>query len=500
MLDMSTRGVPVPPRPSAMIESLRSVGYETTTAIADIIDNSISANATEIRVDFRWDGRNSAVTILDNGRGMTIEELLEAMRLGTKGPREKREKFDLGRFGLGLKTASFSQCLKLTVITKKKRSHPISYCWDLDHVKKTESWDVLPGHGKAVEAATERLGDFGTVVLWERLDRVCDVESADEDPLVNQEGFLHLVATVEAHLGTIFHRFLSGPGKLRIFINGNVIKAWDPFLEDHPASQNPQRSEIAFKGEHIAVSCHVLPHHTKLSVGEWKEAGGHAGWVASQGFYVYRNRRLLMAGDWLGLGMRKEEHYKLARISVDIPNTIDQYWDLDVKKSRAVVPAGLKRTLTNLAKATRERAAEVYRHRGKIVSRATAKSSFLWIQKVIRSKLHYEISREHPSVAAVLKASGGKKSQIESLLRLIEESIPVPAIVLESSQREDALALPFEGVQEAEIYKVFAHSLTSMLENGVSKAEAISHLRNAEPFNAYPEVLENLTEYMGKHR
>jgi hypothetical protein len=497
---MSTRGVPIPPRPSAMIESLRSVGYETTTAVADIIDNSISADATEIRVDFHWDGRNSVVTILDNGRGMNTEQLLEAMRLGTKGPREKREKSDLGRFGLGLKTASFSQCLKLTVVTKQKKSPPVSYCWDLEHVRKSESWEVLPGQGKAVGAAAERLGTSGTVVIWEKMDRVCDVESERDDPFVTQGGFLNLVATVEAHLGTIFHRFLTGPGKLRLFMNGNAIKAWDPFLADHPASQNPQRSDIAFKGHPISVSCHVLPHHTKLSETEWKEAGGHAGWVANQGFYVYRNRRLLMSGDWLGLGMRKEEHYKLARISVDIPNTLDQYWDLDVKKSRAVVPHGLRRTLTNLAKATRERAAEVYRHRGKVVSRATAKASFVWIQKTVRSKLRYEISREHPTVAAVLKAAGGKKSTMESLLRLIEESIPVPAIVLECSQKEDALALPFEGAQETEIYKVFAQSLSAMIDNGMSKTEALNHLRNAEPFNAYPEVLENLAEYMEKHR
>ena len=207
-----------------------------------------------------------------------------------------------------------------------------------------------------------------------------------------------------------------------------------------------------------------------------------------------------MAGDWLGLGLRKEEHYKLARISVDIPNTLDRYWDLDVKKSRAIVPWGLKRTLTSLAKATRDRAAAVYRHRGKVLGREAAQASFLWVQKTIRSKLHYEISRQHPSVLAVLKSAGSKKSQVESLLRLIEEAIPVPAIILECSQKEDALTQPFEGAQEADIYKVFALSLTAMLENGMSKPEAINHLRNAEPFNAFPAILENVSDYMEKKR
>ncbi|MDE1169855.1 MAG: ATP-binding protein [Verrucomicrobium sp.] len=497
---MSEAGVTIPPRPSVMVESLRSVGYETTTALADIIDNSISAGADEIRVNFHWAGRNSFITIWDNGNGMDQAELIEAMRLGSKDPREKRKKSDLGRFGLGLKTASFSQCLKLTVITKRADEETISLCWDLDHVRKTESWEVTPGRGDNLKSAAKSIRTSGTVVLWENLDRVCDSESDDANIFSSQESFLGLAATVETHLGITFHRFISGPGKIHLQINGNTVKPWDPFITGHPACQNPEQSEIHFKGERIIVSCHILPHHTKLPEHEWQEAGGSAGWLANQGFYVYRNKRLLVAGDWLGLGPRKEEHYKLARISVDIPNTIDRYWDLDVKKSRAVVPHGLRRRLTQLAKATRDRAAAVYRHRGKIIGREKAEASFVWIQKTVRSKLHYEISRKHPTVAASLKAAGERKSEMESLLRLIEESIPVPAIVLECSQKEDALAGPFEGVPEIEIYKLFAQCVESIIKSGRSREDAMNHLRNAEPFNLYPAIMENLLEYMEKQQ
>ena len=365
-----------------------------------------------------------------------------------------------------MKTASFSQCLKMTVITKIKGGKCLSYCWDLEHVRKTDRWEIIPGAGTLVDEAAKSLGSSGTVVLWEKLDRACDSDSEAEDPFSSQGSFLSLAGTVEVHLGLIFHRFLEGPRKIRLSLNGNAIKPWDPFLRDHASSQNPERTEIPFKDERVVVSCHVLPHHSKLSESEWQAAGGPSGWTAAQGFYLYRNRRLIVPGDWMGLGLRKEDHHKLARISIDVSNSLDQYWDLDVKKSRALIPPGLRRNLANLAKATRARAAEIYKHRGKIVSRSTSKASFLWIQKTIRSKLHYEISRDHPSVVAVIAETGGRKSCVETLLRLIEEALPVPAIVLECSQKEDVLAKPFEGVAEQDIYRIFARSISALTSTG----------------------------------
>ena len=123
-----------PPKASAMMEALRGLGYSTATALADIVDNSISAGASEVRLHFDWDGYDSRISILDNGRGMSDSELEAAMTLGTINPLDKRAHTDLGRFGLGLKTASFSQCRSLTVASKREGGPLVCLRWDLDAI------------------------------------------------------------------------------------------------------------------------------------------------------------------------------------------------------------------------------------------------------------------------------------------------------------------------------------------------------------------------------
>ena len=97
----------------AMLESLRGLGYSTGAALADIIDNSVSAGASEVRLDFAWDGPNSRITVLDDGRGMDDAELESAMRLGDKNPLDARLAHDLGRFGMGLPNSSISQASRV---------------------------------------------------------------------------------------------------------------------------------------------------------------------------------------------------------------------------------------------------------------------------------------------------------------------------------------------------------------------------------------------------
>src|SRR5690349_3391180 len=124
------------PKPKSTLNSYRSFGYSVQTAIADIIDNSITARAKNIWINYVWDGSKSYLSILDDGLGMDLIELIDAMTPGSKNPQDNRESHDLGRFGLGLKTASFSQCRRLTVVSKKKDTILIKRCWDLDYVNE----------------------------------------------------------------------------------------------------------------------------------------------------------------------------------------------------------------------------------------------------------------------------------------------------------------------------------------------------------------------------
>ena len=130
------------PKPEAMINSLRAFGYDLSMAIADLVDNSIFAKAKNIAIDYDWNDGVPWIRISDDGLGMTEARLKEAMRLGSQSPLEERAKGDLGRFGLGLKTASFSQCKMLTVCTRTAKSGSAIRCWDLDHVRVSRKWEL----------------------------------------------------------------------------------------------------------------------------------------------------------------------------------------------------------------------------------------------------------------------------------------------------------------------------------------------------------------------
>jgi hypothetical protein len=258
----------VEPRAAALIESLRAFGYTLPAAIADLIDNSISAQANNIWLNFIWNGPDSYISLADDGCGMTQKQLVEAMRPGSQSPIEERDPADLGRFGLGLKTASFSQCRRVTVRSRPDRGRQSTRCWDLDYVNRTGEWRLLKD-GNA--STTNRLAGFdekmhGTIVLWEALDRL--VEDDDLDDADAQQRFLALVDDVERHLAIVFHRFMQGSRPLRIYINGTdkdlLVRPWNPFLEDHPATQQLQSERIPFQGTTVKVIPFVLPHHDKF--------------------------------------------------------------------------------------------------------------------------------------------------------------------------------------------------------------------------------------------
>lgn len=483
----------VEPYAPAMIESLRAVGYDLPTAVADLIDNSISARATQVDLIFEWNGEESSVCIADNGTGMDEPQLVRAMRVGSTDPTESRDKNDLGRFGLGLKTASFSQCRAFTLHTKTKSTGVVTRRWDLDYVRETKGWRILRGGTGTSLRFAERIGNSGTVVVWEKLDRITRGTVVDNSK--DRDVFNERVESVERHLAMVFHRFISGTSRMVLTINGRQIRPWDPFLESHDATQHPDSHNLKLRGEKIAVDCFILPHHSKLSAEQHAQAAGPRGWLAQQGFYIYRNSRLLVPGDWLDLGVRKEEHYKLARIRVDIPNTLDDLWDIDVKKSTAKVPVGIRRDLTNIGRVTREKAADVYRHRGKVVHRAHGpKETFVWEQRVKHGKIFYRVNRDHPLVALLLKEATEYRDTIKALLRLVEETVPVPLIVLTSAEKPDQAAAPFETAPSSEIYNVMIELYLSLRKSGLSERQAINKLHGIEPFDRFPEYVENLPD------
>jgi hypothetical protein len=480
----------VPPNASAMIESMRAFGYSPATAVADLVDNSITAGARTIEVRLHWAGVDSWISVADDGSGMTEEELRTAMVLGSRSPREIRPREDLGRFGLGLKTASFSQCRSLTVMSRTEAGKPATRRWDLDFVADQAEWCLLtaprPGSADRSQLVNERRG---TVVVWEELDRLVGDSDIEDSPA--RERFLEVARRIETHLGMVFHRFLAARGGPELRINGHRIQGWDPFLADHVSTQRLPVETLPFRGERITVTPYVLPHHSKLTEAERKAGRGPEGWNAHQGFYIYRERRLLVAGDWLRLGAQKEEHAKLARIQIDLPNSLDADWQIDVRKATARPPGPLRDRLRQIGEITRRRAVEVYRHRGKEIARgATGERSLVWRQLVRHGKIHYAINRDHPVVAQAVIAVPA----LESILRLTEETVPIPLIALQATERAEEQATPFEDA-DRDLRVLAERAFDAFVRSGQSPDAAKKVLLGIEPFAGHPEFIAALGEH-----
>jgi hypothetical protein len=352
-----------------LVKSLRDVGYEFVTAVADLIDNCIEAKAKTVWVDLVWEGENSYITIADNGEGMALATLKEAMRFGSERDYESE---DLGKFGLGLKTASLSQCLRFTVAT---RSNPLradinAYCWDVDHVSATNRWEIIPVRTAELhEGVRQHLKDTtGTVVVWERLDRILGYKRPDGESARKQ---LHAMCReLEDHLAMVFHRFLASEvrGKrLAIYVNENKVMPWDPFARKE---ENTKCLEVkSFKHEgsggkgEIIVEPFVLPHQSRFSSQEaFNLASGPEKWNKQQGFYIYRADRMIQSGGWCGL-RALDEHRKLARIAISFQPKLDDEFKINVAKMRVSLPSAVREVIAKATAPAVTLAEDEYRQR-----------------------------------------------------------------------------------------------------------------------------------------
>lgn len=477
------------PNPKSTINSYRSFGYNLSTAIADIIDNSISANAKKIDIDYKWNGKDSFISIIDNGKGMNLEELVKAMTPGSKDPDEVRNENDLGRFGMGLKTASFSQCKRLTVITKKLGYKTIKRCWDIDFINEVEEWVLLDYISDSSFLDLLDKHDSGTVVLWENLDRI--VGSAQKNNETVKNAFYQEMSSVKEHLSLVFHRFLEND-KIQLVSNSYPVEPWNPFL--YNLTTKPEMGLPAKIGN-VDVTYYILPHMSRISHEEYEKSGGPLGWFNQQGFYIYRGDRLLVSGDWLGLE-KKRDYSKLARIAVNFPNTGDFAWNLDIKKSTATPPIEIRRELSRIAKAAIKKSAKVYNWRGQ-KSISDKQESFeiemLWNDKTNREGIKkYKINRKHPIIKQALELEGSNKI-VSKTLKLIENNIPLELILY--NHNEDPSHHELEKIAETpsdELIQLAIDLYKINISNGIPKSLAKQQIMNSVPFNLFPLINDYL--------
>ena len=357
----------VTPSAARLTESLRDIGYDFSSAVADLVDNSITAEATEINVFIEFAGESSRVFIADNGRGMTVNGLTEAMRFGS---RRHYGSGDLGRYGLGLKTASLSQGRCFTVVTRTSTGRRVIQTrqLDLDLVAEFDDWLVVePERTAAVSRARNLLEDGpGTVVIWEKLDRVVTAKNASGGWA--RRRFEMLQQKTADHLAMVFHKFLSGEvGKERLVItvNGQKLTPWDPFARSEPATQELVKQ--VFEIEHgdsagkVTLRRYVLPGRDQFSSPvEFERLSGPLKWNRQQGLYIYRAGRLVQWGGWAGI-RSIDEHTKLARASLEFDTDLDAAFNINVAKMRVAVPSQLRHMIERPINEVCSLADDVYR-------------------------------------------------------------------------------------------------------------------------------------------
>ncbi|MBW4863126.1 MAG: ATP-binding protein [Paeniclostridium sp.] len=409
----------VKPYVGNFIKSLRDIGYNFEIAVADIVDNSITANSTTIEI-YTLAKPNVVFSMLDNGIGMTDEELVEAMRLASKDPSKEREKNDLGRFGLGLKTASFSQCKKLTVISKKNGKLSAAR-WDLNYLEEKNEWllkrpdlDEITNNGLLDKLKTY---ENGTLVIWEDIDRY------------EQDSFSDIIDKLRKHLSLVFHRYLEGSikgKKLKVIVNNSELIAFNPFNINHPATQELSIEKIKIYDKTINIQPFILPHHSKVSQQEYERYATEEGYTKSQGFYLYRENRLLIYGTWWGLHRIKDAH-KLVRIKIDISNDQDLLWGIDIKKSTANPCHEIKGDLKRIIKQITEKGSRLFTGRGKRINDKT--TIRFWDLVPSGNNIWFGLNKEHPILQKLIsQLDNEQKEMLDIYLKGIQSYLPLDSI------------------------------------------------------------------------
>lgn len=354
-----------PPDPARVIEGLRDTGYDFNTAICDIVDNSIAANASYIEVSIVQDfDQNVEVYIADNGLGMTDTELEDAMRYGSKTRPSPKS---LGKFGLGLKTASTAFCRCLSVISRSNSDNRVNKaCWDLDFV---ENWELLwpdPSTDEISILDSVTNGGSGTIVYWTKVDRLMRQYKNDDKAA---KAFDRVVANLKQHIAGVYQRYIdytdSRAENVKIVINGETIKPWDPFCVNENATRKILSRKIGVttpdgKKSTFEINAYIIPRKEDFSSPEAAKDARIANKL--QGFYIYRENRLIHLGTWMGM-YDLEPHLSLLRIDFSFDHMLDDAFNVDIKKSRILLDEAIFDYLKEFVGPAR-REAENYNRKG----------------------------------------------------------------------------------------------------------------------------------------
>lgn len=459
------------PEPGILIESLRDIGYSFNSALADIVDNSITANSDEVSIlavpdsDFR-------IAIIDNGDGLNRDELKQAMRLGSTDPRQERAENDLGRFGLGMKTASFSQCRKLTVASRKD-GITSAFTWDLDTVEANNAWTLLEHSDADAIPFIDELGKTGTLVLWEKVDRLTGSRGS------GKVDYSRIISEAQDYLSLVFHRYLSGERgltHLSIKVNNRTLDPIDPFNVHNSATQAAP-SETICPG--VVMRAYTLPHRSHYdSESDYDRYGLEGGYLRNQGVYLYRAKRLILYGTWFGLA-KKTALTQLTRVMIDIDAKQDEAWKIDVKKVSAQMPEVVRERIKTLVATIGAPSRKAYHRRA---TQLTSPDVYpAWSVEQVGEKRLYKINEDHPVIKSLRESLDevGVKS-LEAVLALIGSTFPKEALIYDLANNEESVV--FETLDDGALATSARTFFAALKQQNREDETILSIMHNAEPF------------------
>ena len=475
-----------PPNASALMATARSFGnYDLAAALADLVDNSIQAGAENVWISLDPQDNDVTVRIRDDGCGMSAAVLIDAMRPASRNPEEKRAIQDLGRFGWGLKSASLSQARVLTVVSWSCAGFNAAR-WDLDDL---DDWamDIFLDQEAADLLEVTPCSVSGTEVIWTHCDRLFDAAlEATVDERLNEKIF-----HARKHLSLIFHRYLAGEKSrhFSIHLQGIALEPADPFMAAHPATQSLDEERIVVRaGESIQVKPYVIPHFSKLSHQERLMLGGEEGLVRNQGFYLYRNSRLIIHGTWFRL-VPHGELSQLTRVRIDLPNSLDAEWKITLDKSDAQLPVTLRKRLREIVQRFSKRSVAVHRRKGVDIN--AAEKSPVWRRNVHAGRIRYLINRDHPIIRELF--AGAEDPFIASeAMKLVETCVPVTGMANDArSDSAELVQITTDPVEFDSLIHACMLSYLRQVDGDPSLKQFLKFARQVEPFSGQWKYAES---------
>ncbi len=484
------------PNAEYLIKSIAEQGYTLESSIADLIDNSVSAGANRIEVLIDTRARPLQLFIADNGHGMSEEELKKNMNFPSSSMEAERKSEDLGRFGLGMKTASFAQTRRFTVLSRKAGEETFAgRTWDVNHLADA-SWEIIVHNDKEINASVKKyrelsqgflnpFSDFtpNTIVIWDGLYKFEENIDPDHQSEILQK---ELNETITEHLQLIFHRFMERKDPLQIRVNNDHLKPFNPFPVSARSISAQQKMLV---GNKLSLEGFVLPNRSlaeSKGTSEWTLS--HKSLMDMEGMYVYRADRIIVFGGWNAV-IKKSARLQLARLRVEIGNGIDQLFHLNVAKSSITIPYGERIAFIRYVSTLKTEAEKEYRNYVTTGPKTKAEVKSLFMKVATTNGLSLEFDESFPLLQSLIDSLD---QQQRKKMRIIFKMVTTTINKLRKVQSDENFVELAEksGIAETELKEM----INVLLEGGMNKKDILNDIIPSMGVseNSLPESILNL--------